>query len=198
MPAKNWSAAKRYSVFGNHICMSRVGKQIIKIPAGTTVVLDGATLSVKGGKGELKRDFKTKLVAIDINGEDITFTPKNDENATKALWGTYASHVKNMIQGVNQAFEKKLIIEGVGFKSEVTGNSIKFALGFSHPIVVPIPETLKVTAEKNVITITGVDKDAVGQFAATIRDLKKPEPYKGKGIRYDGEYIRRKQGKKAV
>lgn len=178
--------------------MSRVGKQILKIPSGTTVTLDKDVLTVKGSKGELKRDFKTRIISIDINGEEITFTPKNDENSTKALWGTYASHVKNMINGVNEPFVKKLILEGVGFKSEVAGDSIKLALGFSHPVVVPIPAELKVTAEKNVITITGVDKDSVGAFAAKLRDWKKPEPYKGKGLRYENEYVRRKQGKKAV
>lgn len=178
--------------------MSRVGKQILKIPAKTTVTLNGETLTVKGEKGELSRDFKVRVVSIDINGEEITFTPKNAENSTKALWGTYASHVKNMLAGVNEPFVKKLILEGVGFKSEVTGNSIKLALGFSHPVLVEIPGDLKVTAEKNVITVTGVDKDSVGAFAAKLRDWKKPEPYKGKGLRYEDEYVRRKQGKKAV
>jgi large subunit ribosomal protein L6 len=178
--------------------MSRVGKQILKIPTGTTVNLNGETLTVKGSKGELARDFKTRIISIDINGEEITFTPKNEEGSTKALWGTYASHVKNMIKGVNDPFVKKLILEGVGFKSEVTGDSIKLALGFSHPVIVTIPTDLKVTAEKNVITITGANKDSVGAFAAKLRDWKKPEPYKGKGLRYENEYVRRKQGKKAV
>ncbi len=178
--------------------MSRIGKQIVIVPEKTEVSFTGSVLSVKGQKGEIKRDFKTNIVSITINGNEITFTPKNEEVSTKALWGTYASHVKNMIKGVNDGYEKKLILEGVGFKSEVTGDSIKFALGFSHPVIIKIPEGLKVTAEKNVITITGIDKDVVGQFAAKLRDLKKPEPYKGKGMRYDGEYIRRKQGKKAV
>lgn len=178
--------------------MSRVGKQILTIPKNITVALDGGTLTVKGPNGELKKDFKVKLVSIDINGEEISFTPKNEEKSTKALWGTYASHVKNMLKGVNEAFSKKLILEGVGFKSEVTGSSIKLALGFSHPVIVEIPSDLKVTAEKNVITITGVSKDSVGAFAANLRDWKKPEPYKGKGLRYEDEYVRRKQGKKAV
>ena len=178
--------------------MSRIGKQIVKIPAKTEIILSGVTLSVKGDKGELKRDFKTKIIAININGDEITFEPKNEENATKALWGTYASHVKNMIKGVNDGFEKKLIVEGVGFKSEVVGTNLKLALGFSHPVLMEIPADLTVKAEKNVITISGNDKESVGQFAAQIRDMKRPEPYKGKGIRYDGEFIRRKQGKKAV
>lgn len=179
--------------------MSRIGKQIVKIPEKTEVVLSGSTLSVKGAKGELKRDFKINLVSIKIENGEVTFVPKsNDDMSIKALWGTYASHVQNMIEGVNNGYDKKLVIEGVGFKSEVTGNTLKLALGFSHPVLVEIPESLKVTAEKNVITISGMDKEAVGQFAAKVRDLKKPEPYKGKGIRYEGEYIRRKQGKKAA
>ena len=178
--------------------MSRIGKQILKIPAKTEISLSGLTLMVKGPKGELKREFKTNLVSVNINGDEVTFTPKNEEIATKALWGTYSSHVQNMIAGVNDGYQKKLILEGVGFKSEVTGQNIKFALGFSHPVLVEIPAGLTVTAEKNIITISGIDKDAVGQFAAKIRDLKKPEPYKGKGMRYEGEYIRRKQGKKAA
>jgi large subunit ribosomal protein L6 len=178
--------------------MSRVGKQILKIPTGTTISLNGGTLVVKGNNGELSRDFKTNLVAINISAEEITFSPLNEENSTKALWGTYASHVKNMIKGVNEPFVKKLILEGVGFKSEVTGNSIKFALGFSHPVIVEIPSDLKVTAEKNIITVSGANKDSVGAFAAKLRDYKKPEPYKGKGMRYENEYVRRKQGKKAV
>lgn len=178
--------------------MSRIGKQIVSVPDNTEVTLSGTSLSVKGPKGELKREFKVNLVSININGKEITFTPQDEENSTRALWGTYAAHVKNMIKGVNDGYEKKLEIEGVGFKSEVTGENIKFALGFSHPILMPIPAGLKVTAEKNVITITGMDKEVVGEFAATVRSLKKPEPYKGKGIHYAGEYIRRKQGKKAV
>lgn len=178
--------------------MSRVGKQIVNIPDKTEVKLSGNTLSVKGPKGELTRDFKINLVAIEIADKDISFVPKDDEIATRALWGTYASHTKNMIKGVNDGFEKKLTVEGVGFKSEVAGDKLKLALGFSHPVLVDIPAGLTVTAEKNVITVSGIDKEVVGEFAAKVRALKKPEPYKGKGIRYEGEYIRRKQGKKAV
>ena len=178
--------------------MSRIGKQIIKIPAGTEAKLSGTTLVMKGPKGELSRSFKTDLVAITINGDEATFVPQNEEIATKALWGTYAAHFKNMLEGVTKGYEKKLVLEGVGFKSDVAGTTIKFALGFSHPVVMDIPADLKVTAEKNVITISGLDKESVGQFAAKVRDQKPPEPYKGKGLRYEGEYIRRKQGKKAV
>ncbi len=178
--------------------MSRIGKQIINVPAGTEVKVSGATFSVKGPKGELSRMFKTNIVSIDLADGVLKFVPKNDEIGTKALWGTYAAHVKNMIKGVTEGYEKKLILEGVGFKSDVQGSTIKLALGFSHPVIMDIPEGLKVTAEKNVITVSGMDKELVGHFAAKLRDQKPPEPYKGKGMRYDGEFIRRKQGKKAA
>ncbi len=178
--------------------MSRIGKQELEIPSGTEVKLDNGTLTVKGPKGTLVRTFRDE-VAINIDGNKVTFAQKAPTGFAYALWGTYASHVKNMITGVNTPYVKKLILEGVGFKSEVKGNkSLDLALGFSHPVSVPIPEGLTVTAEKNNITVTGIDKEKVGQFAAMVRALKKPEPYKGKGFRYDDEVIRRKQGKKTA
>ncbi|MCX6755905.1 MAG: 50S ribosomal protein L6 [Candidatus Nomurabacteria bacterium] len=178
--------------------MSRIGKQIINIPAGTEVKQTGTSMSIKGPKGTLVRDFPG-TVAININGAEITLTPKNENDKTeRSLWGTYASHIKNMVAGVNTGYTKKLILEGVGFKSEVAGKVLKLALGFSHPVNVDIPEGLTVTAEKNIVTVTGIDKELVGQWTAGVRSLKKPEPYKGKGFRYDTEVIRRKQGKKAA
>lgn len=177
--------------------MSRVGKQTVIVPKGTEVNLSGKTFSVKGPKGTLVRDFPGN-VSINIEGDSITFTPTKEDPKTNALWGTYASHIKNMVIGVNDGYVKKLILEGVGFKSEVAGDSLNFALGFSHPVKVKIPAGLTVTAEKNVITVSGIDKELVGQFTSSVRSLKKPEPYKGKGFRYDNEVIRRKQGKKAA
>jgi large subunit ribosomal protein L6 len=178
--------------------MSRIGKQIIAVTNGTEVKLTGSTFVAKGPKGTLTRDFPGDIT-ININGAEVTLTPVNMTDRTlKALWGTYASHIKNMIEGVNVGFSKKLILEGVGFKSEVAGKVLKLALGFSHPVNVDIPEGLTVTAEKNVITVTGADKELVGQFTAGVRAMKKPEPYKGKGFHYDDEVIRRKQGKKAA
>ena len=118
--------------------------------------------------------------------------------APSSLWGTYASHIENVIKGVNDAYTKKLIIEGIGYKADVEGTDLVLALGFSHPIKVSIPPSLKVTSEKGIITVTGVSKEEVGQFAANIRAFKKPEPYKGKGIHYEDEVIRRKQGKKSA
>ena len=178
--------------------MSRVGKKVIQIPNGTTVALNNGSLSVKGPKGELVRDFRTSVVSIDIKDNEISFSLKENTNFAKALWGTTSSHVENMVIGVNSGYDKKLAIEGVGYKWDITGNNVKMALGFSHEVLIAIPAGLTVTAEKGNLTISGIDKELVGQFAAKIRDQKKPEPYKGKGIRYDGEYIRRKQGKKSA
>ncbi len=176
--------------------MSRLGKQVLALPTGVTLVNTNDVITVKGPKGELTKTFLPH-VAITVEGTDVTFAPKKDDLFSRALWGTYASHVRNMVTGVTEGYTRKLILEGVGFKSEVKGTNLDLALGFSHPVVVPVPQGLTVTAEKNNITITGIDKEVVGQFAAKVRALKKPEPYKGKGFRYDGEVIRRKQGKKA-
>lgn len=177
--------------------MSRIGKQIIIIPEGTTVTQTGELFVVKGPKGELKKEFKN-IIAITMNGSEVILAPTEDTPFSRALWGTYASHLKNMITGVNTGYQKKLIIEGVGFKSEASPEKLTLSLGFSHQVFVPIPAGLAVKAEKNVLTIDGIDKELVGQFANTVRSLKKPEPYKGKGIRYEGEVIRRKQGKKSA
>lgn len=177
--------------------MSRIGKQIIEIPAGVKVVQDGGTITVSGPKGNVSKDFRSDIT-INLGEKSITLTTSRNDKFSKSLWGTYASHLKNMIAGVQTPYQKKLILEGVGFKSEVKGKSFNFALGFSHPVVVTIPDTITATADKNVITISGVDKELVGSFTAAIRALKKPEPYKGKGMRYDTEVIRRKQGKKTV
>ena len=177
--------------------MSRIGKQEILIPVGVEVTRDGASLIVKGPKGTLKKIFRDDIV-IKIVDKKITLNIKRNDKFSKSLWGTYASHIKNMIAGVQTPYQKKLILEGVGFKSEVKGKEFIFALGFSHPVIVKIPEGITATAEKNNITITGIDKELVGSFTAAVRALKKPEPYKGKGMRYEGEVIRRKQGKKTV
>ena len=177
--------------------MSRIGKQQINIPTGVTVTQTADKVEVKGPKGTLTKIFKPDI-AITIEGNMITLAPVKETVFAKALWGTYGSHLINMIQGVTTGFQKKLIIEGVGFKSNVVGNKLVLDLGFSHTIEEEIPKDLSVTAEKNVVTITGFDKELVGQFSATIRSYKRTEPYKGKGIRYEGEIVRRKQGKKTV
>lgn len=176
--------------------MSRLGKQKLELPAGVTFSYVNDVAEVKGPKGELSKKFLPNI-KIEVADNAVTFTPKKDDLVSRALWGTYASHVRNMVKGVTEGYTKKLILEGVGFKSEVKGTNLELALGFSHQVIVPITSDITVTAEKNNITITGIDKEVVGQFAAKVRALKKPEPYKGKGFRYDGEVIRRKQGKKA-
>jgi large subunit ribosomal protein L6 len=181
--------------------MSRIGKQEILIPEGVKVSFTGSVFSVTGPLGTLTKNFRNDII-ITITDKAVNLTLKRNDKFSKALWGTYASHIKNMIKGVKTPYQKKLILEGVGFKSEVKpigkGKEFHFALGFSHPVIVPIPETITATAEKNVITISGIDKELVGSFTAMIRALKKPEPYKGKGMRYESEVIRRKQGKKTV
>ncbi len=171
--------------------MSRIGKQEIIIPAGVEVKKDGAVLTVKGPKGTVSKNFRDDIT-ITIADKMVTLSTNRNDKFSKALWGTYASHVKNMIAGVEKPYVKKLILEGVGFKSEVKGKDLHLALGFSHPVIVHIPEGLTVTAEKNNLTFTGIDKEMVGSFTAEVRALKKPEPYKGKGFRYDDEVIRRK------
>jgi large subunit ribosomal protein L6 len=176
--------------------MSRIAKQPIPIPNGVTVTLLDGVLSVKGPKGELSRSFLSDI-AMTVENNAVTLLPKKTTLFLRALWGTYAAHVKNMLEGVTNGFEKKLVIEGIGFKAAVQGSDLVLSLGFSHPVKLPIPKTLKVTVEKSVVSISGANREEVGQFAAFIRSHKKPEPYKGKGIRYDSEVVRRKQGKKA-
>jgi large subunit ribosomal protein L6 len=177
--------------------MSRIGKQIIAIPEKTDVSVSGKVVTVKGPLGTLSRPLRDDI-EVKVENNTVSFIPKTNTPFSRALWGTYASHVINMIKGVNAPYTKKLIVEGVGYKWEVAGKNINLALGFSHPVIVPIPEGLTVVTDKGTMTISGIDKEMVGQFSANIRALKKPEPYKGKGIRYDDEVIRRKQGKKAA
>lgn len=177
--------------------MSRIGKKGIVAGDNTEIKLVDRLFSVKGPKGSLERNFPGD-VSITLDGKNITLALIKENKQTLALWGTYASHIKNMIKGVTEGFEKKLILEGVGYKSQVNGNKLVLALGFSHPVEVDIPEGLSVKAEKNLLTFSGIDKELVGSFSAKIRAMKKPEPYKGKGFRYHDEVIRRKQGKKSV
>lgn len=177
--------------------MSRVGKQQLEIPAKTEVSFVDGIFTVKGPLGTLSKELKD-TITVSIENNIVSFTPKADDPFSRALWGTYASHVKNMLAGVNAPYTKKLILEGVGFKSEVKGTDLHLALGFSHPVIVAIPAGLTVTAEKNNLTFTGIDKELVGQFASKIRSMKKPEPYKGKGFHYHDEVVRRKAGKKTA
>jgi large subunit ribosomal protein L6 len=176
--------------------MSRLGKLPVTIPNGVDVAVADNTLTVKGPKGTLTKPVRDD-VAFNIEGDTLTLVP-GDTDLAPALWGTYASHVHNMITGVTEGFTRILEIEGVGYRAAVQGNELVLNVGFSHPVHVAIPEGIQAEVVKNTITLTGTDKEALGQFAANVRKVKKPEPYKGKGIRYQGEYIIRKQGKKAV
>ena len=179
--------------FGN---MSRIGKQTITIPEKTEVSVSDGVVSVKGPVGELTRPL-TK-VNVDIIDGVVSVIPKDKSRLSQALWGTFSSHIRNMVAGVNTHFEKKLMVEGVGFRVELSGKNLILNVGFSHPVNMPVPEGLNVVVEKNMITVSGPDKEMVGQFAAEIRAVKKPEPYKGKGVRYEGEVVKIRQGKKAV
>jgi len=178
--------------------MSRLGQKLIQIPAKVEITKDGDTIKVKGPLGELSREFKTRVISFEITPEGVDVKPVKNTLESKALWGTYASHLKNMIKGVTEGFEKKLIVEGVGFKWSVAGDKVVVDVGFSHDIDLPIPAGIKAVAEKGNMTISGIDKEAVGAYAAKIRDTKRVEPYKGKGIRYSDEFVRRKQGKKTA
>jgi len=178
--------------------MSRIGKKPITIPQGTEVKVQDGFVVVKGPKGELKKRFRGDHLDLKIEGNEVMVLTKNDSGDANTLWGTFASHIGNMVLGVNTPYEKKLIVEGVGFKVNLQGDKIVMSLGFSHEVEVNVPKTLSVSVEKNTITVSGIDKEEVGQFAAKIKAIKKPEPYKGKGIRYEGEVIRRKQGKKSA
>ena len=177
--------------------MSRLGKLPIPIPAGVNVEFSDGVLTVKGPKGTLTRSIKTEDVSVAVEEDGVRFISQATPKA-KALWGTYASHCSNMIQGVTEGFSKILEIEGVGYRAEVKGDTLVLNVGYSHPVEMGIPSDLTVTVEKNVITVSGFDKEGVGQFSTNVRAVRPPEPYKGKGIRYRGEYIIRKQGKKAV
>ncbi|PIP86531.1 50S ribosomal protein L6 [Candidatus Campbellbacteria bacterium CG11_big_fil_rev_8_21_14_0_20_44_21] len=177
--------------------MSRLGKKPIEIPEKTEASFASGLFAVKGPLGELRKKFRDEI-DIKIEDKKISLSPRRKNELSKALWGTYASHISNMIRGVNSPYEKKLIIEGVGFKSAIQDKKLTMSLGFSHPVEVLIPDGITASAEKNVITLSGIDKELLGQFAAKVRALKKPEPYKGKGIRYAEEIVRRKQGKKTA
>ena len=159
--------------------------------------MQGKEVSVKGPLGVLSRTVPSSL-SLAVKDGAITITPRDEALTTRMLLGTTVAHVKNMLAGIREPFMKKLIVEGIGFKADVKGSAMTLSLGFSHPVKIAIPKNLNVTSEKGVITIGGSDIEAVGAFAAKVRALKKPEPYKGKGIRYEKEVIRRKQGKKTT
>jgi len=174
--------------------MSRIGKQPIPIPSGVTITVDADFVTVAGAKGTLKQ-FTMPGVAIAIDGATAVVTRENDEAVNRAKHGLMRTLVANMVTGVSKGFEKKLEITGVGYRVNMQGTDLKFNLGFSHDVIYKLPQGISATTEQNVITVSGIDKQQVGQVAAEIRALKKPEPYKGKGIHYIGERILRKSGK---
>jgi large subunit ribosomal protein L6 len=176
--------------------MSRVGKRPVTVASGIDVSLDGTCLVAK--KGNLEKRLETHgRVAISIDGSEVTFERKGDEKQDAAFWGTYRSLFNNIIIGLDQGYSKSLEINGVGYRGAVQGNVLNLQLGFSHDINYDIPEGLEMKVEKNVITISGSDKQAVGQAAAEIRSFRPPEPYKGKGVKYTDEVIIKKAGKSA-
>lgn len=174
--------------------MSRIGKQPIAIPAGVTITVDDAAITVKGPKGELSQ-FTMPGVNVKVEGEEIIVTRDSDEKVHRSKHGLMRTLVSNMVEGVTKGFEKKLEITGVGFRVSLAGTTLKMFLGFSHEVEYKLPEGIQAKVEQLTITISGIDKQLVGQVAAEIRALKKPEPYKGKGIAYVGERILRKSGK---
>lgn len=180
--------------------MSRVGKQPITIIDSVEVTLSGNTVTAKGPKGELKVDFETEFVGVDIADGQITVTRTNDSKTARSRHGLYRSLIENIMLGVKDGFSKSLEIKGVGFRAALNGRVLEMQLGFSHPVHFELPEGIELTfAEKNnnIFTVSGIDKQLVGQTAADIREFKKPEPYKGKGIRYTDEHVLRKAGKTA-
>lgn len=177
--------------------MSRVGKQPIAIPSGVTVTVSPQEIAVKGGKGELKSPL-TDLVKVEVKDGKVLVQPANkDSQRSRAMWGTTRNNVANMVQGVSTGYTKEMEIQGVGYRAAADKNYLSISLGFSHEIKYAIPAGISIAVDKQTsIAISGYDNRLVGQVAAEIRELRKPEPYKGKGVRYKNEYIRRKEGKK--
>ena len=175
--------------------MSRIGRRPVVVPKGVTVALNGQTLSVKGPKGELSRVFHPEMKLV-VEGEQVLVSRPTEEARHKALHGLSRTLVQNMVDGVAKGFSKVLEIQGVGYKAETKPFGLQLALGFSHPVQYKAPAGIKFTVDNNtIVKIEGPDKEMVGQVAAELRSLRKPEPYKGKGVRYQGEVVRRKAGK---
>ncbi|GAA4002327.1 50S ribosomal protein L6 [Sphingomonas humi] len=177
--------------------MSRIGKKPVPVPAGVTANLEGQTLSVKGPKGTLSMTMLDELVRTSIEDGQISVQPVNDSQRSRAAWGMQRTNVLNLVTGVTEGFTKVLEITGVGYRAAAQGKNLRLQLGYSHDVNYAIPEGIDVkTPDPNTVEISGIDKQKVGQVAAEIRRWRKPEPYKGKGIKYRGEFIFRKEGKK--
>ena len=179
--------------------MSRIGKKLIEVPSAVKVEIEGQNLKTSGPKGELKINIH-RDINVELKDGKILVSPRKKElnNKLRGLWGLYRALIFNMVQGVDKGFEKKLEIEGIGYKAVVQGDELVLNVGFINPVRIKKPEGINFLVEKNVITVSGINKELIGQVAAEIRKTKKSEPYKGKGIKYQGEKIRRKEGKKVV
>lgn len=176
--------------------MSRIGKNPVSIPAGVTMSQNGTVMTAKGSKGELSFTVPDSVIAK-IDGDTVVFEPANDTREARAMWGMSRTMVANLIEGVTNGFKKELELRGVGYRAKMQGNDLVLQLGFSHDVNYKAPEGIKIEAPKPTeIVVSGMDKQQVGQVAAEIRAFRKPEPYKGKGVRYVGEFVRSKEGKK--
>jgi len=176
--------------------MSRIGKKVIAVPAGVTPTIEGKQISVKGPKGTLTMPLREEI-SYTLEDGGISVQPANDTKRARAFWGMQRTMVANLVTGVTDGFSKKLLITGVGYRAAAQGKTLKLQLGYSHDVNIDVPEGLEVkTPDNTTVEISGADKQKVGQLAAEIRQWRKPEPYKGKGIKYDGEFIFRKEGKK--
>ena len=176
--------------------MSRIGKRPVALPSGVSATTEGQVLSVTGPKGVLQLQMRDEI-RYDVSDEGISVQPANETKAARAFWGMQRTLVQNLVTGVTDGFTKKLLITGVGYRAAIQGKVLNLKLGYSHDVNIDVPEGLTVaTPDQTTVEISGTDKQKVGQLAAEIRRWRKPEPYKGKGIKYDGEYIFRKEGKK--
>jgi large subunit ribosomal protein L6 len=177
--------------------MSRVGKKAVAIPSGVTVTMNGPDLAVKGAKGELKTKITPDVTVEVKDGKVLVMPVDKKDKRSRTMWGTTRNNINNMVEGVSKGFTTRMEIQGVGFRASADKNYLTIALGFSHEIKYAIPAGVEIKAEKpTTLAITGFDRKLVGQVAAEIRSLRKPEPYKGKGVRYENEYVRKKEGKK--
>jgi large subunit ribosomal protein L6 len=177
--------------------MSRKGKLPITVPKGVEIKIQPETITVKGPKGSLEQVYPSKKIRFALENDQLKVS-QVDQGADSNFHGLFRSLLENMVQGVTKGFEKKLELVGVGYRAQVQGNLLNLTLGFSHPVMMPIPSWAKVTVEKNILTISGVDKQKIGEFAAKIRKNRPPEPYKGKGVREVGDFVRKKAGKAAA
>jgi large subunit ribosomal protein L6 len=176
--------------------MSRIGKKAVAIPSGVTITLDGQTVAVKGSKGELSWTVSDEI-EVKLEDSELTLTPRNDSQRARGMWGLSRTLVANMVEGVSKGYEQTLELVGVGYRAAMKGTALSMQLGFSHDVDIPAPDGVSFAVPKQTeIKISGIDKQAVGETAARIRRIRPPEPYKGKGVRYAGEKVRRKEGKK--